>query len=146
MITNGHSILEFLPQRPPVVMIDKLIRADGDKTVSGLLVKKSNIFFDRGALSESGLVENIAQTAAAGVGYICKQENRKVPVGFIASIKDLVIHQLPREGDELETEVTVGNQVMAVSIIHGSVYCNKILLATCEMRIFVKQEDPVKNF
>ena len=146
MITNGTSILEFLPQRPPVVMIDKLISADDNKTISGLLVKKSNIFFERDALSESGLVENIAQTAAAGVGYICKQENRKVPVGFIASIKDLVIHQLPAEGDELVTEVTVGNQVMAVSIIHGSVYCNGNLLASCEMRIFVKQEDPVKNF
>ena len=140
MLTEGNEILEYLPQRPPMVMIDKLLYSDDVKTVSGLLVSDTNIFFDKGFLSESGLVENIAQTAAAGVGYVCKQENKKVPVGFIASIKDLLIHELPKAGDEITTEVMVTNQVMAVSIIKGSVYRDKTLLAECEMRIFVKAD------
>ena len=140
MLTAGHDILEYLPQRPPMVMIDKLLFSDDEKTISGLLVSEENIFFNNGYLSESGLVENIAQTAAAGVGYVCKQEQKKVPVGFIASIKDLKIHQLPEAGDEITTEVVVTNQVMAVSIIKGYVYKNKILLAECEMRIFVKPD------
>jgi 3-hydroxymyristoyl/3-hydroxydecanoyl-(acyl carrier protein) dehydratase len=140
MLASGTEILEYLPQRPPVVMIDKLLFAGPDKTISGLLVAEDNIFFDNGFFTESGLVENIAQTAAAGVGFVCNQENRKVPVGFIASIKDLKIHQLPEAGDELTTEVVVTNQVMGVSIIEGKVFNNKVLLAECEMRIFVKPD------
>jgi predicted hotdog family 3-hydroxylacyl-ACP dehydratase len=140
MLISGNEILEYIPQRPPVVMIDKLLYAGTDKTVSGLLVTASNIFFNNGAFSESGLVENIAQTAAIGMGYLSKQENKKVPVGFIASIKDLKIHQLPVAGDEIITEVIVTNQVMEVSIVKGVVHKGDTLLAECEMRIFVKPE------
>lgn len=140
MLISGNEILEYIPQREPVVMIDKLLYAGTDKTVSGLLVTANNIFFDNGAFSESGLVENIAQTAAIGMGYLSKQENKKVPVGFIASIKDLKIHQLPVAGDEIVTEVVVTNQVMEVSIVKGVVYMGDALLAECEMRIFVKPE------
>jgi predicted hotdog family 3-hydroxylacyl-ACP dehydratase len=140
MLISGNDILEFIPQRPPVVMIDKLLYAGTDKTISGLLVNENNIFFNAGFLSESGLVENIAQTAAVGMGYLSKQGNKKVPIGFIASIKDLKIHLLPAAGDEITTEVVVTNQVMEVSILKGIVYRNGELLAECEMRIFIKPE------
>ncbi len=140
MLISGKEILEYIPQRPPVVMIDKLLYAGLDKTVSGLLVDAGNIFFNNGAFSESGLVENIAQTAAIGMGYLSKQENKKVPVGFIASIKDLKIHHLPVAGDEITTEVVVTNQVMEVSIVRGVVRRGDSVLAECEMRIFIKPE------
>lgn len=140
MLISGNDILEYIPQRPPVVMIDKLLYAGSDKTISGLRVDAGNIFFNNGFLSESGLVENIAQTAAVGMGFMSKQENKKVPVGFIASIKDLKIHQLPAEGDEITTEVIVTNQVMEVSIVKGIVFKDGVALAECEMRIFIKPE------
>lgn len=140
MIAHGIEIIEYLPQRPPVVMIDKLIFSDSEKTISGLHIDTANIFTCDGHFSESGLVENIAQTAAAGVGYICKIENRKVPVGFIASIRNLKIYNLPAVGTDITTETTVTNQVMGISILKGSVYQDGKLMAVCEMRIFVKPE------
>ncbi len=140
MLIEGKDILEFIPQRPPVVMVDKLLYAGTDKTISGLLIDENNIFFTNGSLSESGLVENIAQTAAVGMGFLSKQESRKVPVGFIASIKDLKIFQLPVAGDEITTEVVVTNQVMDVSIVKGVVFNKGVVLAECEMRIFIKTE------
>ena len=138
MLISGKDILDFIPQRPPVVMIDKLLYAGPDKTISGLLVDAGNIFFHKGFLSESGLVENIAQTAAVGMGYLSKQEHKKVPVGFIASIKELKIYHLPKAGDELTTEVVVTNQVMEVSIVKGIVFKDSVVIAECEMRIFIK--------
>lgn len=140
MLIEGNDILEYIPQRPPVVMVDKLLYAGKDKTISGLLIDESNIFFTNGSLSESGLVENIAQTAAVGMGFLSKQDNRKVPVGFIASIKDLKIFKLPVAGDEITTEVVVTNQVMEVSIVKGVVFNKGVILAECEMRIFIKTE------
>jgi predicted hotdog family 3-hydroxylacyl-ACP dehydratase len=140
MLISGSDILEYIPQRPPVVMIDKLLYAGPDKTISGLLVQEENIFYYNGFLSESGLVENIAQTAAVGMGFLSKQENKQVPVGFIASIKELKIHHLPVAGDEITTEVIVTNQVMEVSIVKGIVFKGSMVLAECEMRIFIKPE------
>jgi predicted hotdog family 3-hydroxylacyl-ACP dehydratase len=139
-IAQDKDILEFLPQRPPVVMIDKLLYSDNERMISGLTVTSDNVFIERNHLSESGLVENIAQTVAAGVGYICKLENRKVPVGFIAAIKDLFIHRLPLTGTEIITEVVILNTVMGVTIVKGMVKQNEEIFAECEMRIFVKPD------
>lgn len=145
MITGEAGILEYIPQRPPMVMIGSLLHADEQRTVTGLRIEATNLFADRGVLSESGLVENIAQTAAAGVGFICKKENKKVPVGFIASIRDLAVHALPAVGSEIITETAVINQVMDVNIVRGVVRQGETILAECEMRIFIKPETNAGN-
>jgi 3-hydroxyacyl-[acyl-carrier-protein] dehydratase len=140
MIAGKNSIIDYLPQRPPVVMIDCLIEADEKHTVSSLEVSEQNIFCQNGSFSESGLVENIAQTAAAGVGYLCKQNGKPVPVGFIASIRDLKIEKLPSATSVLVTETVNVDEVMGVSIVRGTVKCGDAFIAGCEMRIFVKPE------
>ncbi len=121
-------------------MIDKFISSDGITSISGLTVQASCVFCEEGFLSESGLVENMAQTAAAGVGFESKRMGTRVPIGFIASIKNLEVISLPAVGTELRTEVTVINKVLDVTIINGSVSSNGRLYAQCEMRIFVMNE------
>ncbi len=140
MLVSGSEILDCIPQRPPLVMIDKLLFSTSEKAISGMFIDENNVLVENGFFSESGLIENIAQTAAAGVGYTCKLENKKVPVGFIASIKHIKIHQLPAVGTEITTEVQVINTIMEVSIVAGKVWQNEVLIAECEMRIFVRPE------
>lgn len=140
MIADKTTITDYLPQRPPVVMIDSLLEADAGHTVSALTVEEDNIFCEEGIFTESGLVENIAQTAAAGVGYICKTEGKPVPLGFIASIRDLSVSALPEKGSLLITETVNLDEVMGVSIVRGTVKRGDEVIAGCEMRIFVKPE------
>ncbi|HEV3251491.1 MAG TPA: 3-hydroxyacyl-ACP dehydratase, partial [Puia sp.] len=92
-----------------------------------------------GRLAEPGLIENIAQTAAAGIGYICKVENRPVPVGFIGSVRDLEIFDLPKIGDEIKTEVLVEKQIFDVSLLSGMVRLGGRILAQCKMKIFISK-------
>lgn len=140
ILASGKEILELIPQRHPVVMVDKLLLSKHDRVISGFTILEDNIFCEDGHLSASGLIENIAQTAAAGVGYICKIENRKVPIGFIASVKDLKIIKLPAIGSDIRTELNVLNQIMDVTIVKGTVTFNDELMAECEMRIFIKPD------
>ncbi len=142
MLISGNELLELIPQRPPVVMIDKFLESDGTTSVSGLTVPATCVFCESGFLSESGLVENIAQTAAAGVGYSCKRDNKKVPIGFIAAIKNLEVLELPAVGTDLKTEVKVINQIMDVTIVTGIVSSGSGIYAKCEMRIFLLPETP----
>jgi predicted hotdog family 3-hydroxylacyl-ACP dehydratase len=141
MIASGSGIFDYLPQRPPMVMIDALLEAEADRTRTRLEIQPGNLFVTEGKFSESGLVENIAQTAAAGVGYACISGNKPVPVGFIAAIRDLSIRELPAAGTRIETETLVTNQVMDVSIVRGTVKQDGRVLAECEMRIFVRPEN-----
>jgi len=88
-------------------------------------------------------VENIAQTAAARIGYICSRENKPVPIGYIAAVQHLKIDGLPKVGDILETEITIKNQVLNVTIISGHSRVGEKLVASCEMKIFIS--DNFKN-
>ncbi len=133
------EILRYIPQAPPMVMVDQVIEADETHTVCTFQVKPDGLFVSEGSLSESGLTENMAQTAAAGVGFLCHRRNEEVPVGYIASIRNLIIHQLPVVGSELNTVIIVTDNVMDVSFVQGTVRLNNQAIATCEMRIFLNQ-------
>lgn len=140
IIASGNDLIALIPQRPPFVMIDTLFFADKVKTVSGFTIPADSILCNNGVFTESGLTENIAQTAAAGVGYVCMKENIPVPIGFIAAIKDLTIHQLPSIGSSITTEVVIENNIMDVTIVRGKVFLKDVLQAECEMRIFLKKD------
>ena len=140
MVKPGENILSFIPQRAPLVMVDEIIYSDETITRSKFLVKAGNIFVEKGFLKEPGLLENIAQTAAARAGYISQKENRAVSLGYIGAIKNLVISGFPKINDEIITEITIENQIFDVSVISGKISCNEIVLAQCEMRIFITNQ------
>ena len=132
------DILPLIPQRPPFVMVDTLVTAGENNARTKLKITSDNVFVKENQLTEPALIENIAQTAAARMGYICKQNNEQVPVGFIGAVQNLGIFALPEVGDEIETEIVIKNQVFDVTLIAGQVYLNDDVLAKCEMKIFIQ--------
>lgn len=138
MQRNELDITLVIPQRPPFVMVDELVQDDAVITRTRFRVKDGQLFLEQGRLEAAALVENIAQTAAAGVGYKALQSNQPVQIGFIGAIRNLVVHELPVTGDLLETETKLVNTVFNVSVVEGTVSANGRLLATCEMKIFLQ--------
>jgi len=139
MIYQQH-ITDLIPQRAPFVMIDTLVSCNDTGARTSFTIRENNIFVENGRLHEPALVENIAQTAAARVGYLCKAENKPVPVGFIGAVQHLVINNLPAVNEELTTEITIKNQVFDVTIISGKVECRGEVVASCEMKIFLSNK------
>ena len=138
MLFEQINILELLPQRLPFVMIDKLLYYDDGTTITKLNVRSNNIFVENEILSESGLIENIAQTCAARMGYINKYIYKNpVKIGFIGSIKNFIIEELPKVGDELKTTIEVISEVFAITLVNAKVETNSKLLASCEMKISI---------
>jgi predicted hotdog family 3-hydroxylacyl-ACP dehydratase len=141
IIAEKDELLSLIPQRPPMVMIEKLHHCEGNQTISSLKVREDNIFFKDGFLREPGLIENIAQTAAAGAGYKMMQaeDKKDVPVGFIGAVKNLKIYRLPMKGEILTTTVTTQHEVMEATIIYGIIKSLSNFVAECEMKIFTKK-------
>jgi len=132
------SIEELLPQRKPFIMLDALTHFDETITRTRMQVRADNIFVENNELTESGVIENIAQTCAARMGYINKYLHfDKVKIGFIGSIKDLVINEFPKTGDELKTTVEVISEVFAITLVNAKVEINGRLIASCEMKISI---------
>ncbi|MDP4148398.1 MAG: 3-hydroxyacyl-ACP dehydratase [Bacteroidota bacterium] len=130
-----EDILHLIPQRPPFVMIDRLIDCDGVNTRTAFRVDGKNIFVSRGHLHESGLIENIAQTAAAGEGYMARKDRRPVRIGFIGAIKNLQVDLLPSVSDDLVTETATSGQVAGINLISGKIWCHGRIIVQCTMTI-----------
>lgn len=140
-LIDRENITNYIPQKPPIVMIDEVISCSEKEIVSRLEVTENNMFVLDGKLTESGLVENIAQTAAAKVGYECHQRNIPVPVGFIGGVSKVHVVDLPPIGAQIETTVVIKNDVMNVTIISGHSKVGDQDLISCEMKILIQQED-----
>ena len=137
MIVSKEHIQPLIPQRKPFVMIDALLHSDEKLTRTTFQVRQENIFVVDGFFREAGLLENIAQTAAARVGYIVQKEKKPAPMGYIGAVKNFEVFDLPRVNEELETEIIITNQIFDITVITGMVTCNQKLIAKCEMKIFI---------
>jgi predicted hotdog family 3-hydroxylacyl-ACP dehydratase len=138
VLIAGNDILQVIPQRPPVVMVDALYVCDEHGAKTGFTIEEDNIFCENGFFSEGGIIENMAQTAAAQIGYLCREKKIPVPIGFIGAVKNLEIFSLPKAGRRLNTTIQIENEVFGVTVISGKVSCDDQLVASAEMKIFIK--------
>ena len=133
------NILDLVPQRAPFLMIDNVVDSDDKKTSSSFFIKEDNPLVKDGKFSEAGLIENIAQTAAARAGVTAIRKNKPVAIGYIAAVQNLEVFTLPDVNTTIHTEITAENEILNVLLISGKATCNGELLATCNMKIFIDQ-------
>jgi predicted hotdog family 3-hydroxylacyl-ACP dehydratase len=127
-------ILDLIPQRPPFVLVDAFV-AEEDYSV--FRVPEDHVLVRDGFLSEAGLVENIAQTAAARAGFLCLSEGKPVPLGYIGAVQHLDVAGLPAVSQEIRTTIEVKHQVFNSTSVRGTAYAGDQVLATCDMKIFI---------
>lgn len=139
-IAEGNALLDYIPQRSPIVMVEKLHLCDEKKAQTTLTVTEENIFVEDGVLSEAGLTENIAQTAATRAGFESSQAGKPAPIGFIGGIKDLKILRRPTVGTEIKTTIEIVKEVFGVTLVQGQVHDDQGLCASCEMKIVIFAE------
>ena len=130
----------LLPQQEPFVMIHQLISYDEVRTVTSFTVTEDHLYYEDGTLNAYALIENIAQTCAARMGYINQYiNNEKVSIGFIGAVRNLEISALPRTGQTIRTTVEVVEEVFGMTLAHASVTCEGETLVTTEMKIALKE-------
>src|SRR5580658_5682730 len=115
------DIAELLPQGPPFILVDKLLFSDETISRTSFRIKAESPLIDNGRFSEGGLLENMAQTAAAGSGYQAARTGGTVAAGFIISVSNFMITVLPETGDELLTQTRVQMRIPDIIVISGEV-------------------------
>ena len=139
---RGIDIHELLPQQEPFVMISSLVRFDMQTTVTETIVSADNMFVEDGVFTAPGIVENIAQTCAARIGYVNKYILKKgIQLGFIGAIRDLKVKDLPNVGDTITTTISVIDSVFGMTLVDAVVLNNGAELASAQMKIAVKESE-----
>ena len=136
MIFKEIPILELLPQRPPFVMVDRLTDYSEMQSSCSLTIRPDNVFCENGEFASAGLIEHIAQTCAARLGYYNKYVLKTgVRLGFIGEVKDLEIVRLPREGETIETTIVVMQEIFDVTLVNAEVRVGTEVIATTRLKI-----------
>jgi 3-hydroxyacyl-[acyl-carrier-protein] dehydratase len=136
MVVQESEIHHYIPQAQPMVMVHALKEVTETRAITQFTIREENIFVEDGYFQEPGLIENMAQTAAVHAGYYNKQSDQEVKIGYIAAIRNLIIHELPVVNSMLETSIEIKNTVLNVIIAESKVYDHGTLLAEAEIRIF----------
>lgn len=127
--------LDFIPQRPPFVLVDNIVDCDDVKIVTDFRVPEGHVLVQDGQLSATGMMENIAQSCAARIGWI--NRDKPVRIGVIGSISHFVVNALPKVNDCLHTTVTIVSEVFEATIVHAQVEVENAVAAECDMKIFL---------
>ena len=129
-------IQTLIPQRPPMVMVDALHHCDRLHTRTTYTVATNGLFVSNGHLSAVGLIENMAQTIAARMGYLSlygPSATGTVRVGVIGAIRNLTVHALPAIGELLTTSVDLVEEWGDLILVKAAIVCQEQTLAGCEM-------------
>lgn len=132
---------ELIPQRPPFVMIDRLLSSDDVYSVTEFEVREDNIFVENERLTASGLIENIAQTCAARIGYINLKNGGTVKIGVIGAINNLNINRTPKVGEKLTTTIKLLEEVFQMTLVEAVVKSGEEELVTANMKIALTDID-----
>jgi 3-hydroxyacyl-[acyl-carrier-protein] dehydratase len=136
MLISKENITSIIPQRAPFVMIDSLITANETGFNTEFKIHSDNLFLENGILSESSLIENIAQTCAAGFGYLNSLiEGGEPKLGFIGAVTHVQVIDSAKLDDVIETTVQILSTFDTIHLVEGTAKSNGNTLLSCQMKI-----------
>ena len=132
---NNSNIDVLIPQKEPFVMISELVSFSSSDFSTVFNISKNNILCENNCFTTEGLLENIAQSCAAGLGKLQQAQNTEPRIGYIGAINKVVLHNLPPIEAKLETFCSIITEFKGVILIAGKSSYNSIECIECEMKI-----------
>lgn len=116
-------------------MVDRVLRCEGREAVTELTVRKENIFLDDNILSPAGIIENMAQSCAARMGYANVMKDEPIRIGYIGDIRDCTILRQPKCNETLHTHIEIIEEVFNLTLAYVTTRINGETIATARMKI-----------
>ena len=139
---NEISVSEILPQREPFVFVDRLDHYDERETVTAFTVTADHLLVEDGHLTAAGILENMAQSSAARIGYLCKYIlHVPVRIGYIGAIKKFRVHRLPAVGETLATTILFREDVFGISLVDAVVRIGEERIAEASLKTALGEKE-----
>ena len=117
----------ILLQTPPFRFVDTLVSFEREEVETAYTVPAEGPLVEAGHLTEAGLVENMAQSSAARIGYL-------------GQVKNLIINRLPSSGERLSTFVKVRQDIFGITLVDAEVRCGEETVATAAIKTALRDE------
>ncbi|MDR1793028.1 MAG: hydroxymyristoyl-ACP dehydratase [Bacteroidales bacterium] len=136
-LKKGKEIETLIAQREPIVMVDALYDYAENEADTGLTITQENLFCDGQQLTETGLIEHIAQSASVFVGYKAWLAGKPIAMGYIGEVKKFKLNTLPKIGQEIQTKVKLLHEVMGLLLMEAQTFVNGQMIVNCQMKLFL---------
>ena len=95
-----------------------------------------------GHLTASGILENMAQSSAARIGYLCKYIlHVPVRIGYIGAIRKFRVYRLPAVGETLTTTVILREDVFGISLTDVVVRVGEEIMAEAALKTALGEKE-----
>ena len=132
----------ILPQREPFLFVDRLVRYDDQGTVTAFTVPSEHLLVEDGHLTASGILENMAQSSAARIGYLCKYIlHVPVRIGYIGAIRKFRVHRLPAVGETLTTTIIFREDVFGITLTDAVVRVGTEIIAEASLKTALGEKE-----
>ena len=138
---TDYPIAELLPQREPMVLLSRVIRATEESIDTEWDIPSDALFVEDGVLQTAGMLEHAAQTAAALTGVRCRARGEEVRIGYIGEIRRTVVYALPAAGSTLRTHLTVMAEAGDISLVAVEVMQGEQKMMECQLKICLSDAD-----
>lgn len=135
MIDTELDILNLIPQRPPFVFVDRLLEVSEQTALSQFVITDTCPLLEDNCLTTAGLLENMAQTCAARIGYLQSIHHEPIRIGYIGSVKEMTIEHLPQLQDTITTEAVLLEKVFDISLFRCTCYSKDIPIARAVLKL-----------
>ena len=133
---------EILPQREPIVFVDRLVHYDERETVTAFTVPAEHLLVEDGHLTASGILENMAQSSAARIGYLCRFIlHVPVRIGYIGAIRKFRVHRLPAAGETLTTKIILREDVFGITLTDAVVRVGEEVIAEAALKTALGEKE-----
>lgn len=133
-MTELAPILSLIPQRPPFVMVSRLVDFSPTGATTVFDVPQQGQLLSATHLTETGIMEHMAQSCAAYIGY--RNRTQPVKIGVIGAISNFELITHPRLGQSISTSITVMAEVGDMLMVEvRTALPNGHQCASCQMKI-----------
>ena len=136
------AVGEILPQREPFVFVDRLEHYDDKETRTSFTVREGQLLVEDGHLTAPGILENMAQSSAARIGYLCKYVlHVPVRIGYIGAIRKFRVNRLPAVGETLTTAVFLREDVFGITLADVVVRVGEEIIAEAALKTALGEKE-----
>jgi predicted hotdog family 3-hydroxylacyl-ACP dehydratase len=135
------EMTELIPHRPPMVMIDALAACDRESVSCVKVFREGDYGVEGSEVSETLLIEGLAQTIAALNGVAARVQNRPPARGMLVGVTGFEILSAAKPGRELEFSARITTQLGQFTFADGIVKDAGNVIAKGSLKFYVEGQD-----
>lgn len=135
-VYETEDILNILPHRYPMLLVDRIIECDNQKHIVGIKNMTMNELIFQGHFPGHPVmpgvlqIEAMAQVAGVLLSTTLKQEGK---IAYFLSIDKAKFRRLIRPGDQMRIEITLDKIRMGMSKVQGKVTVDGEIASEAEL-------------